>query len=354
MKIYCQYSNNKILTPNRGDFINEIGMLKALSKFADVYYSGQKFNTLLSGYGLKKYAGNIEFKITKNCDLYYVRNNKKIFQYIYNKNFGGKKIWMSSPYDKWCFLKSNIVATFTKSWEDMLKRGDIFPGLNPDGLKFNNAISIDQTIDDIFFPRQSEEITKNIRKEIGGDFIIGHFGRVAESTYPYLLLNSWGDIVEKFPNLRMITGVTTGKFPSGLKNVVYKNVTHSQMPYYFSACDMAIVSQHGIEWDICGNLKVKEPAACGIPVVLEKSLARCEEYGNDYEMFLPRDSFRKESEQKDFKLSKNILMERIEFLINNENERKRIGNDLSNKMKNYSVENSSLKLKSLFNKLLGI
>ena len=346
MKIFYQYAKYKTLTPKRGDLINELGTLKALSLFADVYYSGQKFSVNSTNYGLREYYGKVDrFLNNADYDLYIVRNNVELFKKIGNK----PKIWVASPYDLECFRSATAIAAFTKSWEDMLRKAVKFPGLNPDAKGFYNVITLYQTIDEIFKPLQDEVKTRSIRSSFNSDFVIGYFGRITESTYPLVLLSAWGEIVKKYPGIKMVVSTTTGSFPKGIPNTIYASVPFHEMPYYLSACDLVIISQHGIEWDICGNLKVKEPAACGVPVILEKSNARCEEYGDDYQLFLPRDSF--DLPVTDEK--KRELLAKLELIYRDKELRAKIGSQLVEKMKFYSIEVSSKRLNEQLSSLIG-
>lgn len=330
MKIYYQYGDFKTISSNRGDFINETNTIMALKKFADVFYSGNS--------PAKKYPISIEKNMLRgNYDLYIVRNNKTLFSAIPKNK---PKIWMSSPYDLECFRKSTAIGAFTKAWENLLREGRILGFLNPNGKRFDNVVTIYQTIADEFRPLQNDPKTIRIREEIDADIIVGHFGRIANTTYPYLLLSVWEELISRYPRMKLVFGVNNGKVDTIYKNILHKTIAHSDMPYYISACDIVVVSQHGREWDVCGNLKVKEPAACGVPVILQRSLARIEEYGNDYPLFLPESYCDLPiTEEK-----RNCMINKFDQVIEDINFRKDISERLISKMKFYSMEESSKRL----------
>jgi glycosyltransferase involved in cell wall biosynthesis len=203
-------------------------------------------------------------------------------------------------------------------------------------------------VSDEFKPLQEAYKTKKIREEIDADIIVGHFGRIANTTYPYLLLSVWEELISKYPRMKLVFGVNNGKVDTTCKNILHKTIKHEDMPYYISACDIVVVSQHGREWEVCGNLKVKEPAACGVPVILQRSLARIEEYGNDYPLFLPESYCDiPVSEEK-----RRCIIEKFDQIIDNFDFRKSISDRLINSMKFYSLEESGKRLEQTISQVI--
>lgn len=304
MKILCQYSKLKKLLPTKGDHINEINFMRALSSFANV-----------------KFAAN---ELNDNIDILYTR-----YAYtMHNRQEAKIKIMMASPYSDY-FKRSDYVATFTESWAEALRNGEKIPGLNPLGEKIKNAINIGQTLADHFKP------TEGIKFE--GYPIIGCFGRMVKSNYPHLLFASWNKILKKYPKARLILGITGTNFkvPHEIVNYQYKD-----MPKVISACDIISVNQVGVEWDFCGSNKVLESCACGTPVLIAKSRARQEHLGN-YKYFFNESFFRPPITEGKI----NKFIEYIEAILNDKN----VSQYVIERTKKHSMSEQSKYLQTLFN-----
>jgi glycosyltransferase involved in cell wall biosynthesis len=329
-KVYYKYADVNLLAMTKGDLINECNQIEALSKVADVYYGHKKY--------LGKYAFSMK-ETKQNYDVYIIRANKKEFMAVPKNK---KKIWIASPYDIECFRNADVIATFTVAWELALKRGMQIVGLNPLGRRFGNARSICQCLGYHFKPKQGS-LVKTIRSQLGDvDLVIGHFGRVSKTNYPYLLRAAWPYIKKKFKRVVLLAGVTKDKFP--LPGVIQHRIPYGKMPDYLSACDVIIINQHGAEWDVCGNLKVKEAAACGIPVILEKSAARVEELGSEYPLFLPRGTLGKHTHRT--MITK--LLTRIEIAVELKDDLKSY---LVDKMESYTIEQGAVRWRKLLGSL---
>lgn len=268
LKIYYKYSTLENLEPISGDRINELNWIDAISKNFQVFYSGYKY---LGNYKFSSLRENLDY------DLYIIRANKKEFMAIPREK---KKIWVASPYDLDCFNHADRVATFSQAWADDLISGVTIPGLNPYGLPFKKTIVFRQAVGKHF-----DDIKGFARS---GELRIGHFGRIRKSNYPYLLKYSWPYIKEKFSDAKIITGSLTDEFPISGRDVENHYIDYKTIPVIIKSCDVIVLGQHGAEWDICGNIKTKEAMYCGVPVILERSRAREEEFGVDYPYFLPR------------------------------------------------------------------
>lgn len=328
MKIYYQYSFLKTLTPSGGDQINEIGICTALSQFAEVYYSGQLFKPNEPHFGLEEYEGDIK---VVDADISIIRANKDVFLCA-----KGKRIWVSSPFDVEMFTKADYIGTFTDSWTKALKEGETYQNLNP-GIKWDNVITLYQTLNPRFKPLQDHPETLKIKDKHKGRFIIGIFGRLVPSNYPELVVNS----LKTIQNLGcdVIFSITRQKILLP-KNIKITRYNHSKMPYALNACDCVIISQHGEEWEICGSLKTLEPMACGVPVILERSRAREEMFGKDYPLFLDKGAFTPSSGKE------TDLIQKIKLLFN-QRFREKIGKQLIQKAKFYSVKQSAERLEKL-------
>jgi glycosyltransferase involved in cell wall biosynthesis len=330
-KVYYKYSVLNELAMTRGDLINECNQLEALSKVADVYY------------GHRKYLGNYQFAkecVKRDYDVYIIRANKKELMSVPRRK---KSIWIASPYDIECFRKADIVATFTEAWKIALEKGIQIDGLNPLGRRFKNVKSIYQCLGNHFKPRCSE-LSKTIKAQLGNaNLVVGHFGRVSRTNYPYLLQAAWPHIKRKFKKVVLLTGVTKDRFP--MPDARQIKIPYGKMPDYISACDIVVINQHGVEWDVCGNLKVKEAAACGIPVILEKAAARVEELGAEYPLFLPKGIFG--MKVRAVNIAK--LIKRMEVAVELKND---LHGYLVDRMKFYTIEQNALRWKKLLGSLV--
>ena len=284
MKVYCQYSYCKTLAPTKGDFVNEIGLLMAMSRFAEVYYSGSLFCPDAPDYNLVSYPEPPEERVPQDCDIYYVRANKAVF-----KRCPKPRIWMASPYDSWCYNHADAIATFSEEWARVLQVGESVRWIpDEENIPRPTAISFDQVVLDSFTPLRNDPRTTAIRERVGGSFIVGHFGRIVKSNYPHALFALWPEFARNHPDARLLLGLTTVKeqIPA-LPGLIRTTFQHDDMPYAISACDVIMLSNWGREWDVCGCGKALEAAACGVPSVLGRSPAREELFGADYPYFLP-------------------------------------------------------------------
>jgi glycosyltransferase involved in cell wall biosynthesis len=348
MKIFYQYSDRKTLTPTKGDFINEISILKSLSRFASVYYSGNLFKPDEPGYGLHDYSGAISEKISEEYDIFYVRANKEVFQRIPANR---PKIWMASPYDYSCYVSSNAIATFTKAWENGLKYANqsfVWIPKEYRNIKWDKAVDIGQVVEDNFRPLQNCYKTRKMRKSFGGDFIIGHFGRIVNSNYPYALSSIFNYLEKKYKFIKFVFGTTRGCIPGKYKNILQRKFSYSEIPYALSSCDVVILSNWGPEWEICGSGKVLESAACAIPIILGRSAARVDFLGNDYPYFVNPLRGNNTGMRED---ADNIL-DMIKKIIN-DNNRKKVGENICEKSHCYSIASSAERLKSIFSRYIN-
>jgi len=282
MRIYYQYSTLKTLEPLEGDRVNEIGHCMALSRFAEVYYAGQRFRPELPDYGLKEYEGEIRV-VPANWSI--IRANRKVFL-----KCQGKRVWVSSPFDREMFSKADLIGAFTGVWSTYLREGKKLGPLNPDGERWPHAVPFYQTLMPGLMPLPLHPDTKKIQDTLDKKVVIGLFGRVVKSTYPTLLMKSLRMLQEKFGNEFVIL-VGSGKGKNSIPLPKHPAIRECQfsntlMPYVYNACDVIIVSQRGVEWEFCGNLKTLEPMACGIPIICQDSPARREMLGDDYPLFM--------------------------------------------------------------------
>jgi glycosyltransferase involved in cell wall biosynthesis len=281
MKIFYQYSTLKTLSPTSGDQINEIGLLMALSRFAKVYFAGQLFHPDRPDFGLKNYVGDIRIK--PGCDWYIIRANERVF-----RKCKGKRVWMSSPFVKDCFVEADKIGTFTGAWAEGLRRGENMGTLNPDQEKWPTAVPFYQTVLPQYKDMRGSVRTQEIRDQIGGTVIVGIFGRITKPSYPDLLLRSMPLLREKIPGIKVVLAITTNKVREiqPTDDVIITRFPYEDMPYALSACDVIAPANHEWGWQFSGAMRVIEPMTCNTPVLCQKSPARIEMLGKGYPYFM--------------------------------------------------------------------
>jgi len=341
MKIHYQYSTVKTFRPIKGDYINEYNTLLALSMFNKVYFSGSRvFADKKTFNPPKDYPETIVTRcLASEYDAYIIRANAKLFRAINSKN----KFWIASPYNKQCFEEAKAIITFTKAWEDTLRKG-IQCSLNPDGIKYKNVITFHQTINPAFKPLQSHEKTKRIRKSFGGEFIIGYLGKIKTSDKYLSFIRVINRVKEKYPGAKFIIGSTNKIVDS--EGVFSSKFNYFDIPYVISACDLTISDGASA---LGGKLKTLESMACGVPIISPRY--RKEQLGKKYPLLYDR-------ERSD--TNKNLLSEKSEeqiyqIIINSiENPRfvKNQSRYLLKKSKFYSLKESSERLRNDLKRLV--
>ena len=257
MRINYQYSKLKTLEPTTGDRISELMNIKALQH---------------AGFAVK-FGATITDRFFSQ--LAYVRANEPYF----DKMKGIKRIWFASPYNFRCMLQADAIATFTDVWTSLLVFGREF-NLNPDGKVWGNKVfTMPQTIDPVFF--DAVKLTNHV-------FSVCITGRLVNSTYPKTLMEYWLAFRKKYDAVLFIATHNITKDLSIPKYTQILEVPHRTMPNLLGSMSLMIAGQHGEEWEYCGNMKILEAAAVGLPIIMERSAAREEDFGYDYPLFVPR------------------------------------------------------------------
>lgn len=342
--IYYLLGKNPYIIPKTGDQISEINIINSINQFNVVYYNNNLFGTRFA-------------KINDPAPgypYYFVRNNKDIFLKIKNdsKNI---KIYFGSPYDEKAFNFANYISVYTDSWRDKLINGWDFPyNAYPDNFKIKNVISIKQCIDDRFHPRNKyHSKTKLIRKKIGGNFIIGHFGRVTQSCYPYLFDYNIKYLKNKYSGVRFLfAGNDSIKNTYHNKYVTYENYAYQDVPYAVAACDLILYNYNDLQGHIAGSMKVLEAMATGVPILLPRYDSREEELGVDYPLFYEfqniKDIRTGEKYRNYSARIKEDFLDKIERAINKKDD---LENYLYERSLPYRVVNHSIEVKKLLESL---
>lgn len=340
-KLYWLLTTKKTLYPlSSGDVINETNIMKAMSKHFDVYYNNQLFNPNLKDFGIK----DIPIIIPKKgkYDLHYVRNNKNVF-----KKLPSPKIWFASPYIESCYKGCDIVSTLTTPWTYTLQRykpdklfwGSLYKG---DITIPKKIITINQVISEHYSPQQGHPKTKKYREKFSkndGKFIIGHFGRVSNSCYPYSLIHILPKLKEKYPFIKVVFSGNIQKEIKSKNIDVHKYIPYEDMPYAISACDLILFNHRTSSGQYAGSMKGLEAMMCKVPVLTPRFDARVVEFGEDYPLFYP-------FEHNDGRFSEEIEQKIIDLLseyIENHKDEKytKLKEDLYLKSQYFNMKNSS-------------
>jgi len=279
-QIYYKYAGCNDLEPISGDRITELMNIMAFAEAGFVVR-----------YGTQK-KDNID-------SIAYVRANEQYFKAM----AGIPRIWFASPYNQEMMRQCDRIATFTDTWTRMLSDGEKF-SLNPNGIAWGKKVmTIPQTIEPMFFKHKTLEAQEK-------EMIICVTGRMARTTYPATLVGIWPKIKKKFgAHLFVASNINSSNnvydFP---KDAKIGGVNFVYMPSFLSLMSVMIAGQHGEEWDYCGNMKILEAAAVGLPVIMERSRAREEDFGEDYPFFVPRGAMTNPN------LADHII-ERLELLV---------------------------------------
>ena len=302
-------------------------------------------------------------KLPENIyDLYYVRNNPKIFIQLPHP-----KVWVGSPYIPKCFEQADAIITFTDAWNYKLKNHNkgIVPKIKLCTLyqgqitSPNKVITFHQSYDEKFeYGLKNTEMCQNIQKMFGGqnssnDFIIGHFGRVSESCYPHSLLHILPKIFDKHPNKNIKIIFCGFKNQQKVKiNSKYINIfpgfSRNHMPYAISACDLILSNYRDPTAHYGGSQHILEAMACGIPILTGDFDVRKEQLGDDYELFwnfIPNGNRATPHAEKQ-------MINHISKLINDLDFRKSIIRKLLERAKFYTISENVKRLERDINNLV--
>lgn len=271
-----QYSNIKKIIPGKGDTITELNFIKALKVHHTV-------TSAMSDY---------------NADVSFIRAHRGVF-----RNQKGIRLWMATPFHKDSFEEADYIFTFTDTWTKMLREGTLNGVLNPDGKAWGSkVITVNQVVSPDFYykPNPATKVHPFHKMKRPDGPVVGIFGRLALATYPHIIYKNIEFLKRRFPGILFIIGSSGGemdlKAPTS-DSIMFHKYQYWQMPQIYNACDAVLVSQRGFEWEFCGSLKTLEPAACGTPVICERSSAREEVFGKEYPLFLRPGSLLKANEK---------------------------------------------------------
>lgn len=343
-KIYMLLTSVSLLTPTAGDKINEIALIKTMSQFADIYYNDQLVNLDKTDLGL---VHKTIVKPTRKYDLYYIRNNLKMF-----KKLPHPKIWIGSPYDKYAFENADAIGVLTKSWKTLFENYNEDKGLY--GLiKGNislpkNIVVFEQSCESEFKPGlYHNPITQKIRNDLTDNqpnsFLIGHFGRVSNSCYPFSLIHILPKLKQKYPNVKVVFCGLKSHIKSALntKHIDLKEgYDRKLMPYAISACDMVVCNHRTDEGHFCGSRRILEAMACGIPILCGNFMARKEQLGNNYPLMWEYN----ENSGRLGDIAETQIIDTIGKLIDDPKYRSDIGKYLINRSQHYTIENTAKRI----------
>ena len=297
VKIYYLLGTQANLQPISGDRINEINIIKALSKYYDVYYNGELCCETDQTFG--RSDGIITPPKKGLYDLVYVRNNKDVFMAA-----PPPKLWFSSPYDSECFDAADGIACMTAPWRDRLSNYsstdfEYFRQMYPKNmatpkccLLFPQVVHLpsDATLSEIQTnnraPRKNQGLLKHLLgiKKSNPALNLQHFGPIRPSNFPHQLahLLTTGHKLANNITAECIGPGNKMTIPAPIKTTprvdpqeAFSRLVNADAIWYNQ-------DQSG---NFAGSLKVLEAMTVGVPLLLPKYDARAAELGQDYPFF---------------------------------------------------------------------
>ena len=330
-KLYYLLGSKPRINTLGGDSINEMNNIKYLSKFYDIYYNNQYLDLTKKDFNQNK--TKIEDP-DRNYDIYYVRNNKKIFLKTPKDKI---KIWFASPYQKDCFSYADYICCLTFNWKKMLSKPNSKWGiLYPNDYFTNKTLVLSQKIDpNLFYPIANINVL-NLDNKI---FKICHFGSFRNSCFPSFLLRLYDSFDKE--TKKKIKIIFIGNIPVNFKKnypdfLFIDNIPFEEVNKYINSCQLLLYNQRDYQSEYAGSNKIIEAIVCNKPILSVRSQARIEELGHNYPLFYnllvkppdnPKNIF-KESfiDDKEVKRIKIV----VKNMINNSN----YYNEIVNYMKN--------------------
>lgn len=281
--------NRPYLEPLSGDRINELNTIAVLTRFAEVFYNGERVN-LRKGY-VGRADGKILAPLQGEYDLVYIRNNREVFL-----KAGGPKIYFGVPYDRRCFDEADAIAVPTQAWANLLSNHwsgnhyKPFESLYPAGSASRHRVLV--------FPqvvRNYEETRELASKALETDSrdldskpTLRHFGPIRRSNFPHhfetlLRDNSKRRLVERpeiFGALQKVRRPRRFALRKPVGQVELQQLMKSTRATWYEQDDQG---------HFAGSLKVLESMAWGVPVLAPRLMARVDELGKEYPLFWDRE-----------------------------------------------------------------
>lgn len=344
--LWCVFGDNPFLSVSRGDHIGETRIVRLLSKVFDVYYNG----VLVEEQSAQIGSDNPVALPDRNYDLYYVRNNPKIF-----KQLPSPKMCMAYPYDPESFECADAIVVTTDVWRNVLQKSFsyvkeelFFAKTYPSKLEVDKPIiQIKQYIDPLISPKPGEsnnQKVRNLRYLYTNSMSFGFFGRLAEDSLPIYTIEKLHGFSEHNKFYAPLT-IFGGKIRSSLgtqKDLPQPSVYVGDIPYeevssHIRALDCTLAGE-GVDDFVLGSNKVLDSIGLGIPVLGVKNGVREEYLGTSYPLLLNEDSgddeilkdFLNKISLRESKLSLGLIrdlntMEQAEIHLRNQLESNSIG-----------------------------
>lgn len=352
-RLYFLLAKQAKLAPLSGDRINEMGLVRALSRSFDVYYNGVHASESDAEFGRDDNV--ISIPSEGEYDLVYIRANREVFLAAPHP-----KIWFASPYDKECFDQADAIACMTRPWRDRLANYsasdfDYFDQMYPEDMSAPvRCLLVPQVIKRLpsnaeLTELRSVEVTVEASRPSGLSGLLERFSTVFQSSEKRTVIRHFGPIrASNFPHQlvhslktdtglrkRMVAECIGAGDKMNLPDVVVK------LPRIPQEDALALLAQSHAIWynqhrsgNFAGSLKVLEAMAMGVPVLAPSWDARRYEMGHDYPFFWTPDS------AADFeKVEQSAFREALEnVLLIGDAERLQLGERLRERVSEFTVD----------------
>lgn len=284
--IFYVFKDEPFLSPTRGDRINELYFLQALTKHFTVHYNGIPFSPGDTT------AGDPAITVappSDHYDLYIVRTNADLFDRL-----PAPKATMAYPYDERAFASADALLSTTNRWVELLETWN-----DSDDHLFGTSwyparivrpkkiITIGQLPSPGFSPLSADhpDIQRYRHLYTNAPFVIGFFGRLDQNEHAPVYFSAMEKLASTGDDtLTVIANPYPWEITSTANALHIGNLPHTDMPCAMAACDLTLSGEEpDNEW--LGARKVLEAISVGVPVLTMPWSARIEQLGSDYPLF---------------------------------------------------------------------
>jgi len=230
--------------------------------------------------------------------------------------------------------KCDLVITPTQAVADLVKMRGVKKPVKviPSGIDFS------------YIKRADPGQVLEKHPELAGKKILLYVGRTSAEKGVDFLVRVFSKIVEKKDNVYFIIvgSPETAEIPRLVielrltdRTIMVDDVSYEEVFDYYLASDIFIFASYGETQ----GLVLTESLSAGLPIVAVKAIGVSEAVDDNFTgMLIARDE--------------NLMAERINYLLNNPTELKRLSQNASAKAKKYSIHDLTIELEKIYEELL--